>query len=63
MKAADLDILLQEGEGVMPGCPEPLLEATGFVTATFFPNPEVRSQAETQPVGATEPIGTKSASS
>lgn len=29
------------------GCPEPVFEETGFVTATFFPNPEVRAQAGT----------------
>lgn len=31
------------------GCPEPVFEETGFVTATFFPNPEVRAQAGTNP--------------
>jgi ATP-dependent DNA helicase RecG len=31
------------------GCPEPVFEETGFVTATFFPNPEVRAQAGTIP--------------
>jgi len=31
------------------GCPEPRFEETGFFTATFFPNPEVRSQAGTMP--------------
>jgi predicted HTH transcriptional regulator len=30
------------------GCPEPKFEVTGFVTATFFPNPAVRAQAEAQ---------------
>ncbi len=41
------------------GCPEPLFEETGFVTATFFPNPEVRAQAGAQPAEATEQVGTK----
>ncbi len=27
------------------GCPEPKFETTGFFTATFYPNPEVRRQA------------------
>lgn len=31
------------------GCPEPVFEETGFVTATFFPNPEVRAPAGTSP--------------
>jgi ATP-dependent DNA helicase RecG len=30
------------------GCPELTFEVTGFVTATFFPNPAVRAQAEAQ---------------
>lgn len=30
------------------GCPEPVFEETGFVTATFFPNPEVRAQSGAQ---------------
>jgi len=30
------------------GCPEPVFEETGFVTATFFPTPEVRAQAGTR---------------
>lgn len=30
------------------GCPEPQFDVTGFVTATFFPNPAVRAQAEVQ---------------
>ena len=48
-------------EARVQGCPEPLFEETGFVTATFFPNPEVRAQAGAQPAGATEQVGTKSA--
>jgi predicted HTH transcriptional regulator len=56
-------ILLQRirDEARVQGCPEPLFEETGFVTATFFPNPEVRAQVGAQPAGATEQIGTKSA--
>lgn len=30
------------------GCPEPQFEETGFFTATFYPNPEVRAQVEAQ---------------
>ena len=26
------------------GCSEPVFEETGFFTATFYPNPEVRAQ-------------------
>ncbi len=46
------------------GCPEPVFEETGFFTAIFRPNPEVRASAETQ-VGAqlTDQVGTKSAPS
>lgn len=36
------------------GCPEPRFEETGFFTATFYPNPEVRAQAGTPQVGAQE---------
>jgi predicted HTH transcriptional regulator len=50
-----------KAENIMQRCPEPLFEETGFVTATFFPNPEVRAQAGAQPAGATEQVGTKSA--
>ncbi len=32
---------------------------TGFVTATFFPNPEVRAQAGYQPAETTQQVGTK----
>jgi hypothetical protein len=49
------------GEAHVQGCPEPLFEETGFVTATFFPNPEVRTQAGGQLAGASEQVGTKSA--
>ena len=42
------------------GCPEPLFEETGFVTATFFPNPEVRAQAGGQLAEVTKRVGTKS---
>ena len=31
------------------GCPEPIFETTGFFTATFAPNPEVRALAKTTP--------------
>lgn len=41
------------------GCPEPLFEETGFVTATFFPNPEVRAQVGFQPAETTQQVGTK----
>jgi ATP-dependent DNA helicase RecG len=44
-------------------CPEPRFEETGFFTAVFFPNPEVRSQAETQKEQVTPQVGTKSAPS
>jgi ATP-dependent DNA helicase RecG len=30
------------------GCPEPVFEENGFVTATFYPNPEVKTQAGTR---------------
>jgi hypothetical protein len=46
------------GEAHVQGCPEPLFEETGFVTATFFPNPEVRTQAGGQLAGASEQVGT-----
>jgi len=42
------------------GCPEPKFEVTGFFTAIFRPNPEVRAQAEAQESGqVTEQVGTK----
>jgi ATP-dependent DNA helicase RecG len=50
-----IDFIEKAGTGIkrirdearLQGCPEPLFEETGFVTATFFPNPEVRAQAGT----------------
>ena len=64
-----IDFIEKAGTGIkrirdearVQGCPEPLFEETGFVTATFFPNPEVRAQAGGQPAGAPELVGTKSA--
>src|SRR3990170_4939279 len=41
------------------GCPEPRFEETGFFTATFYPNPQVRAQAASQSVGSTGQVGTK----
>jgi len=45
------------------GCPEPTFEVTGFFTATFFPNPEVRAAAEARGKGPAPQVGTKSAPS
>lgn len=46
------------------GCPEQTFEVSGFFTAIFPPNPEVRAQAEAQESGqATQQVGTKSAPS
>ena len=64
-----IDFIEKAGTGIkrirdearVQGCPEPLFEETGFVTATFFPNPEVRAQVGAQSVGASEQVGTKSA--
>ena len=39
------------------GCPEPRFEETGFFTATFYPNPEVRAQSAAQSGTATEQVG------
>jgi predicted HTH transcriptional regulator len=54
MKATDLDILLQEGEGVMleytEGYPEPEFSETGFFSAVFRPIPAV-SEQDTRQVG------------
>ncbi len=44
------------------GCPEPTFSETGFVTATFYPNPEVRAQASAPP-DMTPKVGTKPAPS
>jgi ATP-dependent DNA helicase RecG len=41
------------------GCPEPRFEETGFFTATFSPNPEVRAQSAAQSAEATGQVGTK----
>jgi ATP-dependent DNA helicase RecG len=38
------------------GCPEPMFEETGFVTATFYPNPEVRAQLAAPSGTATEQV-------
>ena len=44
------------------GYPEPRFEETGFLTATFFPNPDVRApQAVPERNRGTRPVGTKSA--
>ena len=59
MTPADLDILIhieKAGTGIKrirdearaQGCPEPVWEANGFVTAIFRPNPAVRAQAAAQ---------------
>jgi len=44
------------------GCPEPTIAETGFVSATFYPNPEVRAQAGAHG-DMTPQVGTKSAPS
>jgi len=62
-----IDFIEKAGTGIkrirdearVHGCPEPLFEETGFVTVTFFPNPEVRAQAGGQSAEATEQVGTK----
>jgi ATP-dependent DNA helicase RecG len=41
------------------GSPEPKFETTGFFTATFYPNPEVRRQALAATVEVTNQVGTK----
>ncbi|MEI8173788.1 MAG: ATP-binding protein [Deltaproteobacteria bacterium] len=61
MKHLDLDILLHRitfiekaGTGIKrmrdeahdQRCPAPIFEENGFFTAIFYPNPEVRAQAE-----------------
>lgn len=33
------------------GYPQPQIEETGFLTAAFYPNPEVRAQTEAGPGG------------
>ena len=63
-----IDFIEKAGTGIkrirdearVQGCPEPLFEETGFVTATFFPNPEVRAQAGTIEEPKTAQVGTKS---
>jgi len=40
------------------GCPEPVFEETGFFTATFFPNPEVRAKLEQEQGGTKYPAST-----
>ncbi|OGQ77970.1 MAG: transcriptional regulator [Deltaproteobacteria bacterium RIFCSPLOWO2_12_FULL_60_19] len=42
------------------GSPEPKFETTGFFTATFYPNPEVRRQALAASEEVTNQVGTKS---
>jgi ATP-dependent DNA helicase RecG len=42
------------------GYPEPQFEETGFVTATFWPNPAVRMEAEAKQEGRADQVGTKS---
>jgi ATP-dependent DNA helicase RecG len=54
-----ISFIEKAGTGIRPirddaraqGCPEPKFEVTGFVTATFFPNPAVRAHAEAQQAG------------
>jgi len=40
-------------------CPEPIFEENGFFTAIFYPNPEVRAQAETRPEPSTAQVPPK----
>ncbi|MBE3038268.1 MAG: hypothetical protein IMZ62_05605, partial [Chloroflexi bacterium] len=62
-----IDFIEKAGTGIkrirdearVQGCPEPLFEETGFVTATFFPNPEVRAQVGTKEAPSTAQVGTK----
>ncbi len=66
-----IDFIEKAGTGIkrirdearVQGCPEPVFEETGFVTATFFPNPEVRARAGAMPGPSVDPAGTKSAPS
>ena len=44
-------------------CPAPIFEESGFFTAIFHPNPEVRAQAGTTEESKTPQAGTKSGSS
>ncbi len=65
MKIADLDILLQEGEGVMLEYKESVSssfarELVGFAnTPIFSPNPEVRAQAGAKEGPSTAQVGSK----
>jgi ATP-dependent DNA helicase RecG len=40
-------------------CPAPIFEENGFFTAIFYPNPEVRAQAETTEETKSAQVGTK----
>jgi ATP-dependent DNA helicase RecG len=40
-------------------CPAPIFEENGFFTAIFYPNPEVRAQAETTEGTKSAQVGTK----
>lgn len=65
MKTADLDILLQEGEGVMLEYKESVSsffarELMALAnTAIFYPNPEVRAQAGAKEASSTAQVGAK----
>ena len=39
------------------GCPEPRFEETGFLTVTFYPNPDVRAQLAVPSDAATDQVG------
>jgi ATP-dependent DNA helicase RecG len=41
------------------GCPEPVFKETNFVTATFYPNPEVRAQSGTKSGPSTRQVPDK----
>jgi len=41
------------------GCPEPIFKETNFVTATFYPNPEVRAQSGTKSGPSTRQVPDK----
>ncbi|MBU1744779.1 MAG: transcriptional regulator, partial [Proteobacteria bacterium] len=40
-------------------CPAPIFEESGFFTAIFYPNPEVRAQVGTKEAPSTAQVGTK----
>ena len=57
IEKAGTDIKRLLDEARVQGCPEPRFEETGFFTATFYPNPEVRAQSAAQSGTATEQVG------